>query len=89
MKSIPKFKGKRIDNGEWVEGDVGVCPDGRRYIFPQENHKQNSIPVDPATVEQISGDLVDENKRLRDALIYYEEGGNDLGLRAAEALKEK
>lgn len=58
------FRGKRIDNGEWIEGGIiqGVPHElwqneGRAYIlvFPQYLSRPNLYEVDPATVGQYTG----------------------------------
>lgn len=69
------FRGKRIDNGEWVEGDLIQLHDGRKYIVNNRfgaciDDKGNFInteepfvcQVDPATVGQYTG-LTDKNGR--------------------------
>ena len=78
MKTAPLFRGKRTDNGEMVTGDfshldndfmIGVI---ESVLFEAEtNCHQNEFvwhEVDPSTVEQIAGDVVEENTRLRDEL---------------------
>ena len=58
------FRGKRIDNGEWVEGYL-ICPffDKSRayigYLFP-DDHDLDVAEVDPSTVGQFTG-LIDRN----------------------------
>ena len=63
------FRGKRIDNGEWVEGGIiqGVPHElwqneGRAFIlvFPKYLSKQNLVEVAPSTVGQYTG-LTDKN----------------------------
>jgi hypothetical protein len=65
MRDI-RFRGKRIDNGEWVFGFVAITEQ-----YPYDGTKQgayiweipcvgNCIPVDPATVGQYTG-LKDKN----------------------------
>lgn len=52
------FRGKRIDNGEWIEGDLTRIKDGDRvhtYIY-------GIGEVDPETVGQCTG-LSDKNGR--------------------------
>ena len=44
-----KFRGKRLDNGEWVYGDLNHDADGTTCV--------NNRPVDPATVGQLLGSL--------------------------------
>lgn len=57
-----KFKGKRIDNGEWIEGDllhdywfstIHTEPYCIRYKI--DNHYSYPIPIDPATLCQFTG----------------------------------
>lgn len=59
------FRGKRIDNGEWVYGDLRhgnyFCGDKTVYIVQNEVYTVN-IPVIPATVGQYTGQL-DKNGR--------------------------
>ena len=54
MKEI-KFRGKRLDNGEWLYGSL-VILNGRYFIFDDANRHE----VDPATVGQYTG-LKDNN----------------------------
>lgn len=52
------FKAKRLDNGEWVEGDFSGKPNGVSYICPDRINWW--IKVDPSTVCQYTG-LKDKN----------------------------
>ena len=45
------FKAKRIDNGEWVEGDLIHAPDGRRAISTDND----LVEVMPETICQYTG----------------------------------
>lgn len=57
------FRGKRIDNGEWVEGFYVYRPDGKHLIYwkPFDDAKQNTYHiVTPETVGQFTG-LTDKN----------------------------
>jgi uncharacterized phage protein (TIGR01671 family) len=60
------FRGKRVDNGEWVEGFYAHYDDGNNrhaYIIlcgPEENRYFPFIEVDPSTVGQFTG-LTDKN----------------------------
>lgn len=54
MREI-KFRGKRLDNGEWLYGSL-VILNGRYFIFDDANRHE----VDPATVGQYTG-LKDKN----------------------------
>lgn len=70
MRTI-KFRGKRIDNGEWVYGDLihGQGPKyGRCYILPHTHiypkgcHDLDGWNVHPETVGQFTG-LTDKDGR--------------------------
>lgn len=63
MKREILFRGKRIDNGKWVEGFYVLRPDGNHLIYwkPFEEASQNTYHiVDPNTVGQFTG-LTDKN----------------------------
>lgn len=49
-----KFKAKRLDNGEWVEGDLMKESYGAR-IIEHTSKADNWIAVDPSTVCQFTG----------------------------------
>lgn len=59
MKRIIKFKAKRLDNGEWVEGDIIHKNNGVYVYNPQIVNKRGysvqSIKVDPSTICQFTG----------------------------------
>ena len=60
MKREILFRGKRIDNGEWVEGDL-VHRNGKIYVFPQDGlDSADRYEVIPETVGQFTG-LTDKN----------------------------
>lgn len=52
------FRGKRLDNGLWIEGCLRQYPNGRAGICC--NKMQHLFQVDPATVGQYTG-LKDRN----------------------------
>ena len=58
---IIKFRGKRLDNQEWIEGDLAQA-EGRAAIVPQTicAHDYTNTEVDPITIGQFTG-LVDKN----------------------------
>ena len=59
MREI-KFRGKRLDNGEWIEGDLLRMLD-HWFIFPDPAPEGiDKYAVDPATVGQFTG-LKDKN----------------------------
>lgn len=47
-----KFKGKRLDNGEWVYGDLLHLVDG---VYISNGKGNNMAQVDPDTVGQYTG----------------------------------
>lgn len=53
------FRGKRVDNGEWIIG-YHLVVDGISYILPEGDFLNGIIQVDPATVGQYTG-LLDKN----------------------------
>lgn len=63
MKNRYLFRGKRIDNGEWVVGHFYEFMD-KSYIFlPPFTSKDLTYEVDPSTICQCIG-LKDDNKTL-------------------------
>lgn len=55
-----KFRGKRLDNGEWIEGDL-LRMNGHWFIFPDPAPEGiDKYAVDPATVGEYTG-LKDKN----------------------------
>lgn len=70
MREI-KFRGKRLDNGEWIEGDLLRMLD-HWFIFPNPAPEGiDKYAVDPATVGEFTG-LKDKNGKE-----IYEGGGCD------------
>lgn len=57
------FRGKRLDNGEWVEGYLIVFPKSKRtkiMVWEQADLDFNAIEVNPETIGQYTG-LTDKN----------------------------
>lgn len=57
------FRGMRIDNGEWVFGDL-ITNKNKSYIHPKENDfaKDSFIEIKPETVGQFTT-LIDKNRK--------------------------
>ena len=59
-----KFKAKRLDNGEWVEGDLMKEHYGGAKIIEDTGRVYNWRAVDPSTVCQFTGLTDCEGKEL-------------------------
>jgi len=58
------FRGKRLDNSKWVQGDLLTRPDGTPFgIRHYNNFGVDCAEIDPATVGQCTG-LKDKNGKL-------------------------
>ena len=60
MREI-RFRGKRVDNGEWVFGWVSF-QHNRAFIHSDDMPYDNAVEVDPVTVGQFTG-LKDKSGR--------------------------
>ena len=63
------FRGKRLDNGEWIEVDAITQSDGRAFAIVGWDYAANKTPcnfytieVDPATIGQFTG-MTDKNSK--------------------------
>lgn len=59
------FRGKRLDNGEWVEGNLFVSDtNGRAYILAGSRIVTIEWEIDPSTVGQYTGQKDKNGKRI-------------------------
>lgn len=77
MENRYLYRGKRIDNGEWVEGLPSCDEDGEiGEIEVWDGEDITFYPVDPSTICQCtglkdkSGKLIFENDIVKDNFIY-------------------
>lgn len=62
MRTI-KFRGKDINTGEWLHGDLVHSADGKRCaVLVSDRNSYDECEVDPSTVGQFTG-LLDKNGR--------------------------
>lgn len=73
MENRYLFRGKRIDNGEWIQGYLYGIWERRYILWGMTNDIPNMVEVDPETVCQCTG-LQDKNGKLiweKDILMAY------------------
>jgi uncharacterized phage protein (TIGR01671 family) len=80
MREI-KFRGKRLDDGEWVYGDYHRRAGGVHCIIAMEPDEQGKVvyivhQVNPATVGQFTGLLDKNGKEIYDGDIIRSDCGN-------------
>ncbi len=63
MENRYLFRGKRIDNGEWVYGYLYGIWESRYILWGMTNDIPNMIEVDPSTICQCTG-IKDKNGNL-------------------------
>ena len=63
MESRYLYRGKRIDNGEWVEGYLYGIWERRYILWGMTNDIPNMVEVDPETVCQCTA-MPDKNSKL-------------------------
>ncbi len=65
MRTI-KFRGKRVDNGEWISGSLDLTANSATILWDRTDKDGDTAPwfanVDPDTVGQFTG-LLDENEK--------------------------
>ena len=67
-----KFKAKRLDNGEWVEGNLRTSKSGNAMIIPIEY--RGAYPVETTTVCQFTGLKDSEGKEVWDHDLLQSQG---------------
>lgn len=72
-----KFKAKRLDNGEWVYGNLRTSKSGNAMIIPIEY--SGKFPVDPSTVCQFTGLTDCEGKELFEHDLIHFVGHKPIG----------
>ena len=63
MENRYLFRGKRIDNGEWVQGYLYGIWERRYILWGMTNDIPDMVEVDPSTICQCTG-LKDKNGKL-------------------------
>lgn len=90
MENRYLFRGKRIDNGEWVVGHFYEFM-GRSYIFePPFTSKNLTHEVDPSTICQCIG-RTDRDKKLifdHDVIAYLDTYSTESGYAEADCVGE-
>lgn len=85
------FKAKRVDNGEWVVGNIvryGYTGKEKYYIVPSYASDLYAFEVDPSTICQCTG-LKDKNKTLiweNDIVAYWDAYSTESGLSEADCI---
>lgn len=66
------FRGKRKDNGKWIEGNLVVCV-GRYFIYVLIGNELVEFEVDPETVGQYTGQDDENGEKIFEGdVVLYE-----------------
>ena len=72
------FRGKRKDNGEWIQGYLYGIWERRYILWGMTNDIPNMVEVDPSTVCQCTGGKDKNSKLIYENDIAKDDKGNAL-----------
>lgn len=71
-----KFKGKRLDNGEWAYGDLIQTPESTSIFWTEPysgSWQEKKVKIDPSTVSQYTGLQDDKDEEIYEGDIVRDE----------------